>query len=80
MRRFREKFFPNGQTRNVFSKRYLVKSVKVTNAKVNYSMILAQLLQGSLLKILVTEGEKLKKRHTLCLYNWAMRKWKQQLF
>jgi pyruvate carboxylase len=59
---FREVFFQiNGQTRNVLVKDNSVKSVKVTNAKVNGSNDIGAPLQGSLLKILVTEGEKIEK-------------------
>lgn len=59
---FREVFFQmNGQTRNVLVKDNAVKSVKVTNAKASGPNDIGAPLQGSLLKILVAEGDKIEK-------------------
>ena len=59
---FREVFFQmNGQTRNVLVKDNSVKSVKVTNAKASGPNDIGAPLQGSLLKILVAEGDKIEK-------------------
>ena len=59
---FREVFFQmNGQTRNVLVKDNSVKSLKVTNAKASGPNDIGAPLQGSLLKILVAEGDKIEK-------------------
>lgn len=59
---FREVFFQiNGQTRNIVIKDNSVKSLKVARLKVNGPKDIGSPLQGSLLKILVKEGESIDK-------------------
>ncbi|WP_310555288.1 pyruvate carboxylase [Flavobacterium sp.] len=58
----REVFFQiNGQTRNVLVKDNAIKSLKSINVKANGENDIGAPLQGSLLKILVAEGEKIEK-------------------
>ncbi|RXR20958.1 pyruvate carboxylase [Flavobacterium amnicola] len=59
---FREVFFQiNGQTRNIVVKDRSVKSTKVARVKISGPNDIGSPLQGSLLKILVNEGEEIEK-------------------
>ncbi|MBP9849697.1 MAG: pyruvate carboxylase, partial [Flavobacterium sp.] len=59
---FREVFFQiNGQTRNIVVKDLSVKSTKVARVKISGPNDIGSPLQGSLLKILVHEGEEIEK-------------------
>jgi pyruvate carboxylase len=59
---FREVFFQiNGQTRNIVVKDKAVKSLKAAHVKISGPNDVGAPLQGSLLKILVKEGEEVEK-------------------
>ena len=59
---FREVFFQiNGQTRNILVKDKSIKSIKSANVKIARPNDIGAPLQGNLLKILVKEGEEVKK-------------------
>jgi len=59
---FRDAFFQiNGQTRNIVVKDLSVKSTKVARVKISGPNDIGSPLQGSLLKILVHEGEEIEK-------------------
>lgn len=63
---FREVFFQiNGQTRNILVKDNSIKSARVTNTKIAGPNDVGAPLQGSLLKVLVKEGDEIEKDEPL---------------
>ncbi len=63
---FREIFFQiNGQTRNIVVKDNSIQSSKVAHAKISGPNDVGAPLQGKLVKIMVNEGDEIKKGQAL---------------